>query len=290
MTDDAGSATNKYKMVYGQAFVIYALVEYYRASDDKQALEAALEQFLVLQQKAHDIQYGGWFEHFTPEWVPVMQPQEYASVEVPGFKSANAHLHLMEAFTELYLETHDAGVREALTESLRINSVYFYPLDPAQSAFHCHPDWKRVTDKSSEGLSYGHNVEFAWLMLRAQKALAVPLAWTHFYAHLNHALRNGFDQNAGGLYNKGINDQPATDLEKVWWSQAELMAALTVSLQHERREKDVTALKKLLGFLRKNMIDPRDGIWVASVSASGQPKWDSKKNHWKANYHDVAQS
>ncbi len=287
LTDDAGHATNQYKMIYGQAFVIYALVEYYRASQDQQALDRALEQFLVLQQKAHDKQHGGWFEHFTPAWTPVMQPQENVSVEVPGYKSANAHLHLMEAFTELYLETRDARVREALQESLRINRDYFYPLNPAQSAFHCHPDWTRVADQSSEGLSYGHNVEFAWLMLRAQQALAEPLSWQHFYAHLDHALKNGFDHTAGGLYNKGFGDQPAVDREKVWWTQAELLAALSVSLQHESRAQDVAAMKLLLSFLQQKMIDPRDGIWVASVSADGKPKWDSKKNHWKANYHDV---
>ncbi len=287
MTDDEGHATNQYKMIYGQAFVIYALVEYYRASHDQQSLDRALEQFLILQQKAHDRQHGGWFEHFAPDWTAVMKPQDDVSVEVPGCKSANAHLHLMEAFTELYLETRDTRVRDALRESLRINRSHFYPLNPARSAFHCHPDWTRVTDKASEGLSYGHNVEFAWLMLRAQQALEEPLSWDHFYAHLDHALQYGFDHSAGGMYNKGFEDQPAVDREKVWWTQAELLAALAVSLRHQRREQDVAAAELLLGFLRRSMIDPRDGIWIASVSADGQPRWDSKKNHWKGNYHDV---
>jgi len=34
-----------------------------------------------------------------------------------------------------------------------------------------------VTDPRSSRLSYGHNVEFAWLMIRAQKVLGTPLAW-----------------------------------------------------------------------------------------------------------------
>ncbi len=287
MTDQQGNATNRYKMIYGQAFVMYALVEYYRASEDERVLRQAMEQFQVLQKKAHDPQYGGWFEHFTPDWTPVMEPQENVSVEVPGYKSANAHLHLMEAFTELYLTSHDASVRNALQESLRINRQYFYPIDPAQSAFHCHPDWTRVTDQTSAGLSYGHNVEFAWLMLRAQQALDEPLAWEHFYTHLDHALKYGFDHAQGGLYNKGFDNQMAVDREKVWWSQAELLAALTVSLQHERRAGDIQSLQQLIRFLNEQMIDANDGIWVASVKADGQPQWNSKKNHWKGNYHDV---
>ena len=114
-----------------------------------------------------------------------------------------------------------------------------------------------------------------------------PLAWEHFYAHLDHALKNGYDDQAGGLYNQGMGDEPARDQGKVWWSQAEMMAALTVSLQHQRRAKDVAAFRKLLQFLRDSMIDPKDGIWAGSVSADGQTLWSQKKSHWKANYHDV---
>ncbi|MHB8955043.1 MAG: AGE family epimerase/isomerase [Pirellulaceae bacterium] len=287
MTDESGSPTNRYKMIYGQAFVIYALVEYYRASQDMAALTAALEQFLVLQSKARDGQHGGWFEHFAPDWTPVMTGEEHVSVEVPGYKSANAHLHLMEAFSELYLELSDDRVRDALRESLRINRTHFYPRDPAQCAFHCQPDWSRVTDPTSGGLSYGHNVEFAWLMLRAERALDQSLSWDHFYAHLDHALKYGFDHQRGGLYTKGFENQPAFDREKVWWSQAELLAALSVSMQHQTRIGDLEACAKLVGFLKHAMIDPQDGIWVASVAPDGTPQGNAKKSHWKANYHDV---
>ncbi len=133
MTDELGTPTNKYKMIYGQAFVIYALVEYYRASRDEQALAHAMTQFRDLQQHAYDQQHGGWLEHFAPDWTPVRQPHPQVSVEVPGCKSANTHLHLMEALTELYLETRDAAVQRALAESLRINRTYFYPRDAAQA-------------------------------------------------------------------------------------------------------------------------------------------------------------
>ncbi len=287
MTDAAGNMTNPNKMLYGQAFVIYGLVEYYRASGDAEALRHARSQFDVLQRQARDSQYGGWFEHFLADWTPVMKWQDGVSVEVPGYKSANAHLHLMEALTELYLESRDAEVRTALVESLKINRERFYPLDPALSAFHCQPDWSRAVDQGSQGLSYGHNVEFAWLMLHAERALDQPLSWPHFYAHVDHALQYGFDQQDGGLYNKGLGNEPAFDREKVWWAQAELIAALTTGLQHQHRERDIAALRKTVSFLRARMIDSADGIWIASIGPDGRVQSDSKKSHWKANYHDV---
>ena len=67
--------------------------------------------FARCRRKRMTRKHGGWFEHFAPDWTPVMQPQPEVSVEVPGCKSANAHLHLMEAFTELYMESKDTAVR-----------------------------------------------------------------------------------------------------------------------------------------------------------------------------------
>ena len=171
-TDLAGKPVNERKMVYGQSFVIYALVEYHRASGDPEALRRAMELYRTLQKRAHDTKHGGWTEHFTRDWTPLPLRDPAGEVEVAGLKSANTHLHLMEALTDLYEVTRDADVRKSLEESLDINTKYFYPLDAAKSCFHRNPDWSAVTDPSSAGLSYGHDVEFAWLMVRAEQALA----------------------------------------------------------------------------------------------------------------------
>ena len=53
-TDLAGVPVSRNKIVYGQAFVIYALVEYYRASGDKTALNEAMDLYQLLQKHAHD--------------------------------------------------------------------------------------------------------------------------------------------------------------------------------------------------------------------------------------------
>ncbi len=159
-----------------------------------------------MQAKAYDSEHQGWFEHFTPDWQPVMSPRSEVMVEVPGLKSANTHLH--------------------------------------------------------------------------------------FRAHLDHALQYGYDQEHGGLYLKGFDNQQAVDREKVWWCQAELMAALTTAIQHDGRDADRQVLDQLLQFLQDRMIDPADGIWIWSVgggnTTTDKPMTNpTKKNHWKANYHDV---
>jgi len=286
-TDLAGKPVKQHKFVYGQSFVIYALVEYHRASGDKAALQHAMELWQTLQKRAHDAKHGGWVEHFTRDWTPLPLRDPSGEVEVAGLKSANTHLHLMEALTELYDTTHVVGVRKSLEEALMINMMYFYPVVAGQLCFHRNPDWSAVTDPRSAGLSYGHNVEFAWLMIRAEKVLECELSWLEFYMHLNHALEYGWDIKRGGLYHRGIGNEPANDTKKVWWVQAEMLATLTDALQHKPNPKYETALVKLLDFIAKYQADPKDGVWYDSVTADGQPKNPAKAHNWKANYHDV---
>jgi mannobiose 2-epimerase len=286
-TDPAGKVLNARKIVYGQAFVIYGLVEYYRASQDKTALTEALEQYRILQRRTYDPGNGGWIEHFERDWTPILRPGPEAIVEVGGFKSANTHLHLMEAFTELYDVTRDPDVRKSLEESLRLNMRFFYPSNAGQSCFHRQLDWSPVTAPSSAGLSYGHNVEFAWLMVKAQRALGQSPDWTHFYSHLDHSLKYGYDHDRGGLYSRGVDDQPASDLDKIWWVQSEILAALTEALAHRPETRYSRALTSLLSFIRKYQADPKDGVWLDTVTGEGKPKVTAKAHNWKGNYHDV---
>jgi cellobiose epimerase len=286
-TDLNGAVTHDCKFLYGQSFVIYALVEYHRASREPEPLQQALELYRLLQRKLHDPAHGGWIEHTEADWRPLEPGDPRNEVEVVGYKSANAHLHWMEALAELYEASRDQNVRASLVEALRLNARYFYPLDPAQSCFHRQSDWKPVTDPRSAGLSYGHNVEFAWLMIQAERALNQTPSWDHFYAHLNHALDHGYDHERGGLYNRGFGNQPASDTRKIWWVQAEMLAALTDALAHRFDARYERALRQLIQFVRTHLVDHRDGVWLDTVRADGQPENTAKAHSWKANYHDV---
>jgi len=286
-TDLDGKPVNDCKLLYGQAFVIYAFVEYYRASGDKSALASAMELYHTVQMHLYDVKNGGWFEHADRIWKPLRPGDPRNEVEVIGCKSANSHLHWMEALAELCDATHDPAVKKSLTEALHINSTYFYPNDPAKCAFHRYYDWKTVTAASSAGLSYGHNVEFAWLMIRAENVLGGELSWDHFYALLNHALKNGFDDQRGGLYYRGYGDRPATDTEKIWWVQAELVSALTTALKHHDEPRYENALSKELQFVKDHQVDTASSIWLYTVAADGKPVDTTLANSWKANYHDV---
>ena len=94
-TDLAGKPVHDCKFLYGESFVVYALVEYYRASGDPAVLRQALDLYHTLQAKLHDVHHGGWIEHTTRDWQPLPANDPRNEVEVVGLRSANAHLHWM---------------------------------------------------------------------------------------------------------------------------------------------------------------------------------------------------
>jgi len=79
-------------------------------------------------------------------------------------------------------------------------------------------------------------------------------------AHLNHALMYGYDHERGGLYDSGEDNKPASCKDKIWWSQAEMLAALTEVLMQAPNATYQTVLKRLLGFVANHMADPSDGV------------------------------
>lgn len=283
-----GDPIDRNKSLYAQSFVIYSFLEYFRASADVRARNDAIALFNLVQKKAHDRRNNGWYEHFEPDWTVIRERMggDYV-VEVPGYKSANAHLHWMEALTALYKEYPDQKLKQALAECIEVNQKYFYPKQPEKSAFHRHLDWRHVSDASSMGLSYGHNVEFAWLMIAAQKTIGRDPSWDHYYAIMDHALEHGYDHQRGGVYDRGYLNNPATRTDKIWWVQSEMMAALTDGLRNHVRPEYGVALEKLNHFIWSYMVYPQNGMWVNTVSEEGQVTVPVLASNWKAAYHDV---
>jgi mannobiose 2-epimerase len=286
-TDVSGKTTNDRKILYGQSFVMYALIEYHRATQSAAPLCRAMALYHLIQDRAHDRKNRGWIEHFTADWKPLDDYDSLAEVEVIGRKSANTHLHLQESLTELYHATHDNAVKQSLEEVLEINKRYFYPESAGHSRLHRNPDWSEVADASSTMLSYGHNVEFAHLMIRTENVLGRTEDWPHFYAQINHALKFGYDHWRGGLYYRGLDDRPACDTTKVWWAQAEMMSALTEALLHEENAEHRRMLHQLVHFVNEFQADKCDGVWLNAVTKEGKPTNTSKADSWKDNYHET---
>lgn len=284
----AGEAVDSRKQLYAQAFAIYGLIEYHRAGGADAPLRLALHTYRTVQAHFHDREHGGWLEHADRAFRPLRYtlPSPRGIVGVPELKSADAHLHWMEALAELYAASADPEVGASLAEAIRVNRDCFFPAAPGPERAVRTRDWRPIGGSRYDVMSYGHTLEFAWLMIRAEQVLGRAPSWEHFHALVERVLCQGWDHRRGGVFFSGAGAGPATDRRKAWWTQAEAIAALTDGWE-QRRPQYERALSGVVDWILTRHVLDADQIWITSTDEHGKPLDRTKAGPWKGAYHDV---
>lgn len=145
-------------------------------------------------------------------------------------------------------------------------------------------------------ISFGHNIETAYLLVDASKALyGSPDSITLRVAKklIDHTLRYGFDKDYNGLFDKGYqfkseNTVEVIDSAKVWWAQAEAWHALALfSGLYPDEPLYKEAFGKMWTYINNNLIDHQYGGWYNSgLDADPATIKERKAHEWKGCYHD----
>src|SRR6185437_12966447 len=223
--DDNGAISPSFgdnKEMYGESFGLYGAAAAYQATKDSKALMLAQREFHWMEEHAHDQKNGGYFELLTRDGKPVqadangMPPGDTAHGGfIPGYKSMNTHIHLLEAMSQLYEVWKDDLVRTRLQELLTIVRDKIC-VEPGVMNLYFTNDWRPIPDHDS----YGHDVETAYLMLEAEDVLGVPHdPRTEHMAKMlvDHALAFGWDEKLGGFYGEGTTFGKPEEKSKEWW-------------------------------------------------------------------------
>jgi mannobiose 2-epimerase len=284
---DAGAPRDSRKHAYLNAFALYGLVAYHRATGEREALDAAKDLFRTLEEKAHDRRHGGYVEFFTEDWRPITDPKEPGYVGAIGTKTYNTHLHLLEALTELYRAWPDPLVRQRLEELLVINTSTVRHPDFPFNIDGWRPDWRMVETPANLRASYGHDVECAWLALDAGRALGLPPALLRGWADrlCGYSLKYGYDRQHGGFFYTGPPGRPADDTRKEWWVQAEALVSMLQMYRLTGRREYYDAFRQTLDFVEKHQV-AREGSWWATRAADGKPMGQQRSSPWQGAYHN----
>ncbi|MBS0260326.1 MAG: AGE family epimerase/isomerase [Planctomycetes bacterium] len=284
---DAGEPRDKRKHVYLNAFALYALSAYYRATNAPEALEAAQALFQTLEKKAHDAGRGGYLEFFEEDWQPILDRNVQSFIGPGGTKTFNTHLHVMEAFAELYRVWPDPLVRQRLDELILVNTQTV-----RLPAFGCNVDaftleWEPLQTPQNLRASYGHDIECAWLVLDASRTLGHSPKLLRGWAEglVGYSLRHGFDRQQGGFFYTGALGKPADDTTKTWWVQAEGLVALLEMYRLTGEPLYFDKFQKTLQFVAQHQVAP-GGSWWASCDAAGKPLNSIKTSMWQGAYHN----
>ena len=295
------------KTAYGNAFAIYGLAEYYRASGNEEVLQLAKNSFYWLEEMAHDRKYKGYFNTLEVDGTPIQRSEEWPSTSDVGYKDQNSSIHLLEAFTTLYEVWPNELLRERLEEMLLLIRDTITTEKGHMNLFF-QPDWTPVSfkDKSREEIakhyylnhvSFGHDVETAYLMLEASHALGWEndsLTLQKGKIMVDHSLRTGWDKDKGGFYDGGYYFEGEEQItivnnQKNWWAQAEGLNTLFIlSRYFPEDEMDYRQFfEQQWDYIQNYIIDKKNGGWYEwGLDQNPKAKDDLKGHIWKATYHN----
>ena len=280
-----GSMLKGRKQTYGQAFGIYGLAEYYRATGVPEALDRAMRLFELIETNAQDCRSGGYWEARGRDWQPI-EDIRLSDRDMNAPFSMNTHLHLLEAYTCLAPASGEERVRERLRGLIEITLDQI--VDPATGRLILFHDerWRPM----SAVVSPGHDIEASWLLCEAAHVLgdqaliarseraAVRMAAT--------VLEWGVDADCGGIYYEASGDHVDTD--KHWWVQAEGVVGFLNAFALSGEDRYLDAALGTWRFIEEHILDTAGGEWRMRVTSSGEPIPNlAMADFWKCPYHNA---
>jgi mannobiose 2-epimerase len=282
--DHLGNPLDTKKQVYASAFTIYALSEYYKASDVAEAKNYAVDLYKLLVDKSYDKERTGYLEAFTKGWQPIGDLRLSAK-DANEKKSMNTHLHVLEAYTTLYSIWLDEELRRQI-ETL-INNFLDHIIDSETNhlVLFFDEDW----NKRSNTVSYGHDIEATWLLLEAAEAIGhheLIEKVKQQCIKISEATKKGLDTDGGLWYEY----EPAEDhliKEKHWWVQAEAMVGFYNTWQINNNEEYLDLSLRNWAFVKQHLLDIKNGEWFWGIYANGDVmQTEDKAGIWKCPYHN----
>ena len=279
-----GEVSSSRKQIYAMAFTIYAMSEYHRACGDKDALETAKTLYQQIEEHARDRAKGGYTEALSREW-QALDDVRLSEKDDNESKTMNTHLHILEAYTNLYRTWKDPGLRQALEGLIVLFLEHF--VDP--ESFHLKLFFDDNWTLKSDLISYGHDIECAWLLHEAAEILGNPelVQRTEILAvQMARANFQGLDQD-GGLFYEFFPSSLRLDTDKHWWPQAEAMVGYLNAFQLSGEEEFALKTMETWEFIKNHLVDSTHGEWYWAVDRTGIALTEKEKaGFWKCPYHN----
>lgn len=282
--DSKGNPLDTKNQVYAVAFVIYACSEYYKCNRSEASKNCAIQLYKLLQQHSHDAQRGGYLEAFTREWLP-MDDLRLSAKDANEKKTMNTHLHVLEAYTNLYRIWPGQELAGHISSLLYHFDEHIIDHKTGHLGLFFDEDWQPKSDT----ISFGHDIEAAWLLYESaevlnDKALIEKMKKNSLL--LAEMVVTGLDTD-GGLWYEYDPSQHKLIKEKHWWVQAEAMVGYFHAWQLNRFNEYREHVIKNWQFVKRHIKDNVHGEWFWGVDENYQvmPGQD-KAGIWKCPYHN----
>ena len=278
-----GERLDSKKQLYAQGFAIYGLSELYKVSGDEDALKNAINLYKVVETYFADKQNGGYIEALSRDFSP-LEDMSLSARDINADKTMNSHLHILEAYSNLYQVWPDEGLKEALEKLLDIVGEKVLGPD-GHLQLYFKRDWTVIPG----AVSYGHDIETSWLALESAFALrdaAVVNRVRPWARKVADAGNEGLLPDGSMRYEK-LPDGHFDD-SRQWWVQAETVVG---NLWLWKYHADAAAWDRAVtawGYIREHLVDGLSGEWWWAILPDGSRDLSQPKaGFWKCPYHNT---
>ncbi|MET4108281.1 AGE family epimerase/isomerase [Hymenobacter sp. UYP22] len=282
--DYLGQPLDTKKQVYALAFAMYGLSEYYAASGHEPALAHAQALFHTIEKHSFDAEHGGYLEAFARDWSSLADLR-LSHKDANEKKTMNTHLHVLEAYANLYRYWPDAQLQAQLRELLEVFLAHIIDASTHHLHLFLDEEWR----VKSTAISFGHDIEAAWLLLEAAEVLGDEELLERLRptaVAMAVAAAEGLDTTGGLCYEY----EPATqnwNREKHWWVQAEAVVGLYNAYQLTGQPQLLAQCQAVWDFTRRYLLDTNEGEWYWGVTHTLDVMPDEDKaGFWKCPYHN----
>jgi mannobiose 2-epimerase len=277
-----GDIADSKKQIYGIAFCLYGFSEYYKATDNPKVLQQAKYCYYCVERYSFDKERGGYLEAFTRNW-DAISDLRLSTKDANEKKTMNTHLHVLEAYANLYKVWNDDNLRSSISQLLETFTRYIVNSDSGHLNLFFNEEWQVKGDI----VSYGHDIEAAWLLLEAAEIIGddeLVKKIKSISVKMAAAAAKGLDIDGGLWYE--VEHGKLVD-QKHSWPQAEAMVGFFNAWQLTNDNKYLHYVLNNWQFIHQYIVDKENGEWFWGVNRDHTVmEGKDKAGFWKCPYHN----
>lgn len=280
----SGKPSETKKQIYSQAFFIYALTEYYKASGNINSLDKAKQLFQIIEKYSFDNKLNGYLEAYSRDW-QLLDDLRLSEKDANEKKTMNTHLHILEAYTNLFRVWKDENLKKQLKNLIEVFIDKIVNKQTNHLGLFFDENW----NTNYPVVSYGHDIEASWLIYEAAVVLAdenLIKEVRSICLKIAEAACEGLAKD-GSLYYEKDNSTGHIDKERHWWVQAEAVVGFVYAYNLTNKVEWLNKAVNCWNYISENLIDTEAGEWFWSVYDNGEiNRFEDKAGFWKCPYHN----
>jgi mannose/cellobiose epimerase-like protein (N-acyl-D-glucosamine 2-epimerase family) len=234
--------------LYDQAFALFAIAWWIRASGDTAAVDWADKTLAAIDDHLGRADGRGWHAEAVQ----------------------NPHMHMLEALLALYEST---GAERFAAKALQVAELMrttFFDAESSTLAEYFDQDWRRQPGLRGRIIEPGHHFEWSWILRHATR-----LTGTDF-ADVAHGLfafaeAHGVDATTGLTLDAVLDDGSPHDRASRSWPQTEALKAHLAEIEFGGRRLDGRPAAIVANLLDGYLDKPVAATWIDHFDGQGRP-------------------